>query len=263
MKFSVFNERNFLNIPQLKNVDRDILHNIDVVANVLPFRVNNFVIENLINWSDIPNDPIFQLTFPQKGMLSSDDFKVMSNLLCEKNADKTKVYSFASKIRKTLNPHPSEQQTKNVPYFHDKLLSSLQHKYKETVLFFPAQGQTCHSYCTFCFRWAQFVGDKELRFSSSNPDDLISYLNCHKEITDVIFTGGDPLVAKTRHLIKYIEPLLDSSLNHIKNIRIGTKALSYWPYRFTSEDDSDDLLRLFERLVNSGKHVAIMAHYSH
>ena len=42
----------------------------------------------------------------------------------------------------------------------------MQHKYRETVLFFPSQGQTCHAYCTYCFRWAQFVGLDDLKFAS-------------------------------------------------------------------------------------------------
>lgn len=44
--------------------------------------------------------------------------------------------------------------------------SGVQHKYRETLLFFPSQGQTCHSYCTFCFWWAQLIEDKNLRIST-------------------------------------------------------------------------------------------------
>lgn len=46
-------------------------------------------------------------------------------------------------------------------------------------------------------------------------------------------------------------------------IRLGTKALSYWPFRFLTDPDSDDLMRLFERIALSGKHLAIQAHNSH
>ena len=46
-------------------------------------------------------------------------------------------------------------------------------------------------------------------------------------------------------------------------IRIGTKAPAYWPYRFITDRDADDLLRLFEEVVESGRHLAIMAHYTH
>ncbi len=40
--------------------------NIKVVASVFPFRTNNYVVEELIDWTKVPNDPIFQLTFLQK-----------------------------------------------------------------------------------------------------------------------------------------------------------------------------------------------------
>ncbi|MBW1926739.1 MAG: lysine 2,3-aminomutase, partial [Deltaproteobacteria bacterium] len=61
----------------------------------------------------------------------------------------------------------------------------------------------------------------------------------------------------------YMEPLLHPQFDHIHTIRIGTKSLSYWPYRYVSDSDADDLLRLMEHMVNAGKHVAIMAHYNH
>jgi L-lysine 2,3-aminomutase len=71
------------------------------------------------------------------------------------------------------------------------------------------------------------------------------------------------MVMKTHYLADYVVPLLKSEFAHVQTIGLGTKALTYWPYRFTSDPDADDLLRLFERLTNNGKHVAIMAHYNH
>ena len=68
---------------------------------------------------------------------------------------------------------------------------------------------------------------------------------------------------KTAILRRYIEPLLVPELDHITTIRIGTKATSYWPYRFVTDSDSDELLRLFEKCQKAGKTIAIMAHYSH
>jgi L-lysine 2,3-aminomutase len=61
----------------------------------------------------------------------------------------------------------------------------------------------------------------------------------------------------------YIEPLLEPECDHIKYIRIGTKAVAYWPYRFVSDKDSDEIIQLFEKVVNSGKHLAVMGHYNH
>ena len=66
---------------------------------------------------------------------------------------------------------------------------------------------------------------------------------------------------RTPVLRRFVEPLL--ALDHLDSIRIGTKALATWPKRFTHGDDADDLLRLFEEVVASGKQLALMAHYSH
>ena len=232
------------------------------VASVLPFRVNNYVVEDLIDWANIPDDPMYQLTFPQPEMLKLPDYARMLGLI-RRGASKAEIKAAANRIQYTLNPHPAGQMELNVPRVGNTLAPGIQHKYRETVLFFPAAGQTCHSYCTYCFRWAQFVGIEELKFAGRESKVLADYLREHREVTSVLITGGDPMVMKTKVLRRYIEPLLDPSLEHIASIRIGTKALAYWPYRFVTDDDADDLRRLFEQIRSAGKHIAIMGHYSH
>jgi len=92
---------------------------------------------------------------------------------------------------------------------------------------------------------------------------LVEYLKRNTYITDILFTGGDPLVMKTKHLESYILPLLESNLPNLRTIRLGTKALSYWPYRFLTDHDADELLDLFCTVKESGKHLAFMAHFNH
>ena len=232
------------------------------VASVLPFRVNNYVVEDLIDWANIPDDPMYQLTFPQPEMLRLPDYARMLGLI-RRGASKAEIKAAAKRVQFTLNPHPAGQMELNVPRVGNALAPGIQHKYRETVLFFPAAGQTCHSYCTYCFRWAQFVGIDELKFAGRESKVLADYLREHQEVTSVLITGGDPMVMKTKVLRRYIEPLLDPSLEHVASIRIGTKALAYWPYRFVTDDDADDLRRLFEQIRDAGKHIAIMGHYSH
>jgi KamA family protein len=232
------------------------------VAAVLPFRVNNHVVEELIDWSNIPDDPIYQLTFPQPEMLRLPDYARMLGLV-RRGASNDEIKAAARRIQFTLNPHPAGQLDLNVPRVSSQPVPGVQHKYRETVLFFPASGQTCHAYCTYCFRWAQFVGIDELKFASREAEVLADYLREHPEVTSVLITGGDPMVMKTSVLRRYLEPLLDPSLEHVASIRIGTKAPAYWPYRFVTDSDADDLLRLFEEVRESGRHLALMAHYSH
>jgi KamA family protein len=261
-QFRVYTEQHLDLIPQLARLPEEQRFAIQVVANVLPFRVNQYVIDELIEWDRVPNDPLFQLTFPQPEMLAPEDFARMATLL-KQGADKVAVKALADELRAGLNPHPAGQMQLNVPSMDGELLPGMQHKYPETVLFFPSQGQTCHSYCTFCFRWAQFVGMPGLRFASHDVATLHRYLETHHEVTNLLITGGDPMVMKTHHLAEYLLPLLEPRFAHIQMIRIGTKALTYWPYRFTRGADADEFLRLCERLVNGGKHVALMAHYNH
>lgn len=253
---------NFREIPQIQKMSEQKKFEMEVVGNVLPFKTNNYVVDELIDWSN-PKDPIFVLTFPQKGMLKPHHFNKMATAL-KKGYDRKQIQSIANEIRLELNPHPAGQLEYNIPKLKDGTkLFGMQHKYKETILFFPSQGQTCHAYCTFCFRWPQFVGMDELKFASREIEILVQYLKEHPEISDVLFTGGDPLIMKTRILAEYINTLKDADLPNLKTIRIGTKALSYWPYRFLTDDDADDLLKLFEDVTKKGIHLAFMAHFNH
>ena len=143
--------------PQWSKLGPEMREAIDVVSQVLPFRTNPYVMDSLIDWDKVPNDPMYQLTFVQKGMLSDADYAKMADLL-RNEAPKSEIKQVANAIRRRLNPHPAGQMTHNVPMLGDRKLPGLQHKYEQTVLLFPSQGQTCHAYCTFCFRWAQFVG---------------------------------------------------------------------------------------------------------
>jgi L-lysine 2,3-aminomutase len=115
----------------------------------------------------------------------------------------------------------------------------------------------------FCFRWPQFVGMEDHKFASKEAELLVKYVQDNSEVTDVLFTGGDPLIMKTKHLETYIRPLLEANIPNLRHIRIGSKALAYWPYRFITDDDADDLLSLFEDVRRAGKHLAFMAHFNH
>jgi len=261
-KMKFYGIRDLDSIPQIQNLPEDQRFQIKVVSTVLPFRVNNYVIEELIDWNNIPFDPIFQLTFMQKDMLNDDQFGRVANTLYN-GYDDSEIKNVVEKIRLELNPHPAGQMTMNVPNLDGKPVPGVQHKYKETVLIFPSSGQTCHAYCTFCFRWAQFVGMNDLKFATDESKRFQDYLIAQKDVTDVLITGGDPMIMSAKNLASYIEPLLKPEFDHIRNIRIGTKSVAYWPYKFVTDKDSDDILRLFEKIVNSGKHLAIMGHYNH
>lgn len=254
--------RNIHKLPQHDLLSDDQKFELQVVGRVLPFRVNSYVASELIDWNAVPNDPIFNLTFMQRGMLREEHFDRMADLV-RREADDAEINRAAADIRAALNPHPAGQMTANVPLLQGESVDGIQHKYRETCLVFPRQSQTCHSYCTFCFRWPQFVGMDDYKFATDESAHFQAYLRKHREITDVLFTGGDPMVMNLRNLKTYIEPLLGPDFDHIQTIRIGTKSVAYWPYRFVTDKDADDVLELFEQISAAGKHLAIMAHYNH
>ncbi|UZJ57642.1 hypothetical protein CBS101457_006962 [Exobasidium rhododendri] len=243
-------------------------------ATVFPMRANNYVIEQLIDWRNVPDDPIFKLVFPQPAMLSESERDVLK-IATAKNLEKVAMRALAEKIRLRLNPHPANQKTENVPMMNGRRMEGIQHKYRETALFFPSEGQYCHSFCTYCFRWAQFTAvGSDQAFQNSNSNDLIRYISCNKDLTDLLITGGDPMVMTTAQLEKYLGPIADDhvlsstgatndSIQHLATIRIGTKSLAYWPDRYVNDKSAESTLNLFSRIVRSGRHLSIMAHFSH
>jgi KamA family protein len=261
MKYQIYSARNYKQIPQISSLSDEDLRNIEVVAHVLPFKTNNYVVNELIDWKNYKTDPIFILNFPQKGMLSKSHFNRIAQLV-DNGADAETIKKEANRIRKQLNPHPAGQ-THNVPTVNGEKLTGAQHKYNETMLFFPTQGQTCHAYCTFCFRWPQFTAMDNMKFAMNEIELVIQYLKEHEEITDLLITGGDPMVMKASVLDAYISRILEAEIPHLQNIRIGSKSLAFWPYRYTTDPDAEELLNVFEKVTKAGRTLAFMAHFNH
>lgn len=253
--------RDIENLPQLSELPAEDRFAIRVVAHVFPFRANNYVVDELIDWSRVPDDPMFRLTFPHRNMLRPLEFDSLAEAV--RDHDRGEITRIVTAIRSRLNPHPAGQADANVPILDGQPVPGIQHKYRETALVFPSAGQTCHAYCTYCFRWPQFVRTEALKFATDKGFTFLDYLRQKTEITDVLLTGGDPLIMSSDRLRAYLEPLLGPEFEHIQTIRIGTKSPAYWPFRFVTDADADDLLRLFDRVVKAGKHLALMAHYSH
>lgn len=263
MKYKAYSVHNFRKIPQIENLPEEEKESIEISGNVFPFKVNNYVIDELIDWENFKTDPIFRLTFPQKEMLEEEDYEKMKAAL-NSNLDRMELKEVADSIRMKLNPHPAGQMEMNVPEVDGEKLPGIQHKYDQTVLFFPSSGQTCHSYCTFCFRWAQFVGLDGLKFAMRETEGLVRYLEEHHEVTDLLFTGGDPMIMSFKVFKQYIDPFLDpNNKTNIQTIRIGTKSLGFWPYKFLTDRDAQDFLDLFKEIVDSGISLTIMAHFNH
>merc|ERR1719201_2461583 len=245
------------------------LKDIKLSSLIFPFKASPYLVEELIDWEmegDIANDPFYRLVFPTMAMLSEEHREILESVCKDDDStDPFELKAAVERIREDLNPHPAGQKELNANKKGMEDLTGVQHKYAETVLFFASAAQTCHAYCTYCFRWAQFIGDSDLRFAQKDAGSLFDYLADHEEVSDILFTGGDPMFMKTRNFKEYLEPFKDPTfLPHIKNLRIGTRALTFWPQRFTTDDDADELHTLLREVKEiGGRHVAIMAHLGH
>ena len=234
----------------------------ELIAQVFPFKINEYTL-GLIDWSNFCSDPVAQLIFPQPGMLSPDEINQLRQLK-QTNASREKLAQVISEIRQTKNPAPANQAS-NRPTIDDgddvEVVDGIQHKYDKTMLMFHKNAQTCHAYCTYCFRFNQFVGKDP--FLEDDATRMLKYVKQHPEISDILMTGGDPATMSASKWEDCLLPLLSPEYDHIKTIRMGTKALTYYPYRFLTAADADQLIDLFKTMIKGGKHIAIMAHFSH
>jgi KamA family protein len=88
--------------------------------------------------------------------------------------------------------------------------------------------------------------------------EAIEYIKTHKEITNVLITGGDALVASTKKIRPLIEQLRE--IDHVKIIRFGTKMTAFNPYRFINDDSLIEMIREFS---TADKKIYFMNHFTH
>jgi L-lysine 2,3-aminomutase len=235
---------------------------VQVISHVLPFRTNQFVLDQLIDWHNIPDDPIFRLTFPQRDMLPAEEYAQLRELVLFKK-NQAAIADMVRRMQMRMNPRWAGRGTHDVPMLDGVPQRGLQHKYEETVHFSPSAAQTCHAHCTSCGRPPRFATMDAMKLDVRAAAGLVAYLRAHPEASDVLISGGDPLVMPADALAECIEPLLAPELAHIRSIRINTRSVAWWPHRFVSAGDSGELLCLFERVAGAGKRLAILGHYNH
>ena len=129
-----------------------------------------------------------------------------------------------------------------------------QHKYSDTALLLV--NEVCGAYCRYCFRKRLFMNDND--DASLDHRAGLAYIQEHEEITNVLLTGGDPLVLSTRRLQEILSDV--AAVPHVRIIRIGSKMMAFNPYRVL---DDPGLLELFTELCNGGTQVYIINHFDH
>jgi len=128
------------------------------------------------------------------------------------------------------------------------------HKYEDTAVILISD--VCAAYCRFCFRKRLFLNDKDEVVRDIRKG--IKYIGEYKQITNVLLTGGDPLIIATKKLENIIKKLHD--INHVKIIRIGTKMPVFYPYRILNDPS---LLEMFKHYSTNGKKIYFMVHFNH
>ncbi|MBW6460861.1 MAG: lysine 2,3-aminomutase [Bacteroidales bacterium] len=263
MKYIAYNAKNFRKIEYIRHMDPQFVEDTEIVSRVLPFKTNNYIVDYLIDWKNYETDPVYLLTFPNREMLRPEHFEKV-RWAVRKSVPQEELIRIINGIRLELNPHPADQSS-NLPSLNGEVLNGSQHKYRDIILFFPSEGQSCHAHFTFCFRWPQFVKDLDLQFSMREIDLLIEYIRQNDHIHEVLFTGGDPLIMSPGTISRYIDKLIGARLPNLKTIRFGTKSLTFWPFTFLPDfsDEAEDMLALFRKIVDNGYHLAFMAHFNH
>ena len=130
----------------------------------------------------------------------------------------------------------------------------VQHKYPHTVLLLCTE--VCGAYCRYCFRKRLFMDDNEE--ATIDVSAGLEYIAKNPNVTNVLLTGGDPLLMGTRRLTKILEAL--RSIPHVEIIRIGSKLPAFDPWRLLRDPA---LQAAFRRYSTPRKRIYLMAHFDH
>ena len=130
----------------------------------------------------------------------------------------------------------------------------VQHKYVDTVLLLC--NEVCGAYCRYCFRKRLFMDENDE--ATNDVTEGLRYIAEHPEVTNVLLTGGDPLLMSTRRLVEIFDAL--RAIPHVQIIRIGSKMPAFDPYRVLRDPD---LQAAFRKYSTRDQRIYLMAHFDH
>lgn len=149
---------------------------------------------SLINTEDFVNDPVFKQAVPQPQELVMNPGDMLDPL--------------------------AEDMDSPVPH--------LTHRYPDRVLLHASN--LCSMYCRHCTRKRK-VGDQDCIPGFEELKAALDYIRQHKEVRDVVISGGDPLMLSDKALDQLLGAV--HSIEHVEMIRIGTRMPVVLPYRIT------------------------------
>ena len=130
----------------------------------------------------------------------------------------------------------------------------VQHKYTDTVLLLC--NEVCGAYCRYCFRKRLFMDENDE--ATNDVSAGLQYIAEHPEVTNVLLTGGDPLLMSTRRLVEIFDAL--RAIPHVQIIRLGSKMPAFDPYRVLRDPD---LQAAFRKYSTPTQRIYLMAHFDH
>jgi lysine 2,3-aminomutase len=132
-------------------------------------------------------------------------------------------------------------------------MPGLQHKYSETALILATN--RCATYCRHCFR-KRLVGlptDEIIK----RFEDAAEYIEKHREINNVLISGGDPLVLSNEVIERFLEIL--TKIEHLSFIRFGSRT----PVTLPSRLSDPALLALFKKYSQMDKRLYVVTQFNH
>jgi lysine 2,3-aminomutase len=125
------------------------------------------------------------------------------------------------------------------------------HRYPDRVLLKLAY--VCAVYCRFCFRREMVGPGRRRALAGAALAAALAYIRDHREIWEVILTGGDPLILSARRLREVMAAL--AAVDHVKVVRIHTRVPVAAPALVTAP--------LVRALKANGKATYVVLHANH
>ena len=231
----------------------------ELFVEVYRFKATSHIL-NAINWKNYEKDSLYQLVFPQPGMMRPE---IVSRYAAA-SSDAERQLIIDDYMEHT-NPHDGHQLL-NKPWIERPdggidIVEGSQHKSPQCQLVFDKTTQSCFAFCTYCFRHAQVRGDDDM-FIQDDIAQIHDYLRAHKEVTDLLITGGDAGYLPYERLRQYVMPIVeDPELLHIRTVRIASRALTFQPEMLLTEKYGR-ILELFDVMHQNGVQLSWMAHFS-
>ena len=148
----------------------------------------------------------------------------------------------------------------------DSPVKGLTHRYEDKVLFLALD--TCPVYCRYCTR-AYAVGSStesaekiSIKASKDRWKDVFEYLRTHKEVQDVVISGGDSFRLKPDQITEIGEELL--AIDTIRRFRFATKGLAIMPMKILTDTSwTDALCRITDKARAQYKEACVHTHFNH